>query len=109
MGNTFGSDRLYTGSSLRVVPSRLVLVVTALAFTILVSVAASHLHVTADDDRDCAICAAFAGKVEGPSASVAILAPAIAVYVDRAWRPRRQIARSTPILVPPSCGPPLVA
>lgn len=89
--------------------TRLILTITALAFAILVSIAASHLHITADEDRDCAVCAAFAGKVEGPVAPIAVIAPAIAVFVARAWLPRSQIANRTPILLPPSCGPPDIA
>ena len=88
---------------------RLVCGVTAVVFTILVSVAVSHLHVGADQDAACAVCAAFAGKLEGASTSTTAPPTAVVVALRIAVLPRPQIASSALIALPPSCGPPLVA
>ncbi len=56
------------------------LAVTAGCFALLVSVAASHLHIGPDADEACALCAAFAGKLEGPSLSVPMVAIATVVH-----------------------------
>lgn len=79
---------------------------TILAFAALVSLAATHLHVVADDDAACAICTAVVGKVNGPSAP-----PALGVAPDLGHpqpivpneRPR---ALAPSFVVPPSRGPP---
>jgi len=91
--------------------SRLVLVVTTLAFAILVSVAASHLHVGADQDESCSICAAFGvGKLKGPNPSVAIPAPVIVTYLRQEPKRAPALAHNVVVVVlPPSCGPPAVA
>jgi hypothetical protein len=88
---------------------RLVCAVTAVVFTILVSVAASHLHIGADQDEACAVCAAFAGKLEGASAPP-VPAPAgmaIALHVPALSQP--QITSPSVVALPPSCGPPAAA
>jgi hypothetical protein len=84
----------------------LVLSVTAGAFALLVSVAASHLHIAPDADEACAVCAAFAGKIEGPSLAVPTVAVATAVHTVCI----APVARLHPLppahLLPPTCGPP---
>jgi hypothetical protein len=83
-----------------------VLVATAIAFTLLVSVAASHLHITPDGDEGCAVCAAFAGKIEGPSAAVPALAPASFAYTVCSTPVSRPVPATPAHLLPPTCGPP---
>jgi len=83
-----------------------VLALTAIAFTFLVSVAASHLHLAPDADDACAVCAAFAGKIEGPSVAVPSVAVATVIHCVRVV-PAFRLEPSPPAhLLPPSCGPP---
>jgi hypothetical protein len=86
--------------------SQLVLALTALAFTLLVSVAASHLHIAPDADEACAVCAAFAGKIEGPSAAVPMFALASVVYTVCAKPVSRPVPPAPAHILPPTCGPP---
>lgn len=90
---------------------RLIGVVTALAFAILVSFAASHLHIGADLNESCPICTAFGvGKLKTPAPSIVAAAP---VAVTWFWlQPERPptLAQSVRVVVlPPSCGPPAIA
>jgi hypothetical protein len=86
--------------------SLFVLALTAIAFTLLVSIAASHLHLAPDGDEACAVCAAFAGKIEGPSVSVPTLAAPSLVYAVCATPVRRLVPPAPAHLLPPTCGPP---
>src|ERR1700686_4065419 len=62
-------------------PTRvLIAVVSAVAFAILVSIAATHLHTGLDSDEACAVCAAVIGKLEGPSSVPAVVPPANIPY-----------------------------
>jgi len=89
--------------------SSFIAAVTAVAFAILVSVSATHLHVGADADEACALCAAFAGKLEGPIAQVPV-PPRITVgYLESESQPAPQVKQAYLVVLPPSCGPPLVA
>ena len=85
---------------------RLALALTAITFTLLVCVAASHLHIAPDADETCAVCAAFAGKIEGPSASVPTLALAGLVYTVCAHPVSRPVPPAPAHILPPTCGPP---
>jgi hypothetical protein len=86
--------------------SRCVLALTTIAFTLLVSVAASHLHLGPDADEACAVCAAFAGKIEGPSVAAPMFAPASLGYADCAHPVARPVPPAPAHLLPPTCGPP---
>jgi len=86
--------------------SLFVLALTASAFTLLVSVAASHLHLAPDNDDACAVCAAFAGKLEGPSAYVPTVAVATVTHVAVATPVPRLAPPAPAHLLPPNCGPP---
>lgn len=95
-----------TRSRRRLRRERLVLALTASAFAFLVSVAASHLHLAPDADDACAVCAAFAGKIEGPSAPVPAVAVTTVIHCIRTMpAPRREPAEPAHLL-PPNCGPP---
>lgn len=86
--------------------SLFVLALTAIAFTLLVSVAATHLHIAPDGDEGCAVCAAFAGKIEGPSVYVPTVAVATVIQLVVA-APVLRLAPAAPAhLWPPNCGPP---
>jgi len=86
--------------------SLFVLALTAGAFALLVSIAASHLHITADDNDGCAVCAAFAGKLEGPSTYVPTVAVATVIHLAEP-APVLRLAPPAPAhLLPPTCGPP---
>jgi len=84
----------------------LVLAVTAGAFALLVSVAASHLHIAPDADEACAVCAAFAGKIEGPSLSVPTVAVATVVHTVCITPVAPLLPPPPAHLLPPTCGPP---
>jgi len=90
-------------------PDAFTAAVTAIAFAILVSISATHLHIGADADEACALCAAFAGKLEGPVAKVPV-PPRITVgYLETESQPAPQVQQAYIVVLPPSCGPPLVA
>jgi len=86
--------------------SLFVVALTAGAFALLVSVAASHLHIAADDNDGCAVCAAFAGKLEGPSTYVPTVAVATVVHVAGPVPVERPAPPAAAHLRPPYCGPP---
>lgn len=91
---------------------RIAAAITAVAFSVLVSVAAGHLHVGADQDEACSICAAFGiGKLKGPTPSVAVPAPVVVTYFRQETLHPSPLAHHVVVVVvlPPSCGPPLVA
>ncbi len=84
----------------------LVAIVTALAFAFLVSVSASHIHITADEDAGCAVCVAFAGKVEGPTAELSVCEPARVAFPSCSLMEAPLLASVALVVLPPSCGPP---
>jgi predicted neuraminidase len=89
--------------------SRLTAAVTAIAFAILVSVAASHLHVGHDAEDGCAVCAAFAGKLEGSSAKVVVPKPSVVEFLSTPVSETPQLAHSIVVVLPPGRGPPPAA
>ena len=84
----------------------LIAVVSAAAFALLVSVAATHLHVGADADEACAVCAAVIGKLEGPPAPPVVVPPADLAQFWQQFLAAAQVARGVVVVLPPSCGPP---
>jgi predicted Na+-dependent transporter len=85
---------------------RVVCLLTALCFTWLASLAATHLHLSPEADEACAVCAAVVGKVAGPAAT-----PAINLGLEtNNWLPigPRQYSPlvALAVVLPPSCGPP---
>ena len=88
-------------------PQRIAAAIVLLAFALLASIAASHLHVGADQDELCSLCAAFgAGKLEPPSPAAAVPVVASLTYFVRGVESPSQVSRTTPVVLPPSCGPP---
>jgi hypothetical protein len=83
--------------------------VSALAFVFLVSVAATHLHLGAEGDDGCAVCAAVVGKLEGPSSPTVAVAPAGVVYLEQPPQSAPRFERVVLVVLPPSCGPPSFA
>jgi hypothetical protein len=83
--------------------------VSALAFVFLVSVAATHLHIGADGDDGCAVCAAVVGKLEGPSSPAVAVAPAGVAYLEQPLQSAPRFTRVVLVVLPPSCGPPSIA
>src|ERR1700674_938001 len=91
-------------------PARvLIAVVSAVAFAILVSIAATHLHTGLDSDEACAVCAAVIGKLEGPSSLPAVVPPASIPYFWQRPPAAPHVARVVRVVLPPSCGPPRFA
>jgi hypothetical protein len=93
----------------RLLSRRLVLAVTAAAFTVLVLVTAHHLHVGPDQDEACAVCTVFAEKLHHSPPSAGLVRPAVAVHLVVASRRYPQLIGITPIPLPPNCGPPEIA
>ena len=83
--------------------------VAAVAFAIMVSVAATHLHIGFDADEGCAVCAAFVGKLEGPSTPSIAVPPVSVYYFARPLRIAPQVESPALVVLPPSCGPPRFA
>ena len=86
----------------------LVLLVTATAFAILVSLAASHLQFVPDDDA-CVVCTAFEDDLHEADLPQEAARPVVVVHLVVAALPQSQRLGVTPTLLPPSCGPPVVA
>ncbi len=85
---------------------RLVTAWTAMCFAVLVSIAASHLHLGADVNETCTVCAAVTGQLAGPSsASVAVPTLEISRWVQIVESPVPS-PRVRAVVLPPSCGPP---
>ena len=83
--------------------------IAAVTFAILVSVAATHLHVGLDTDEGCAVCAAFVGKLEGPSTPAIAVPPVSVSYFAHPPRVAPQVEPLALVVLPPSCGPPRFA
>ena len=87
----------------------LIAVVSAAAFALLVSVAATHLHIGADADEACAVCAAVIGTLESPPPPPVVIPPASLAQFWQQFLAAAQVARGVVVVLPPSCGPPTVA
>lgn len=85
---------------------RIVCAVVALCFVLLATLAATHLHVGADGDEACAVCAAVVGKLAGPSPSLAPSASLESSYRVASIAAPRPLLLKFAVLLPPSCGPP---
>jgi hypothetical protein len=83
--------------------------VAAVAFAIMVSIAATHLHIGLDADEGCAVCAAFVGKLEGPSTPSLAVPPVSVYYFAGPLRIAPQVESPVLVVLPPSCGPPRFA
>jgi hypothetical protein len=80
--------------------------VAAVAFAILVSVAATHLHIGPGADEGCAVCAAFVGKLEGPSTPSIAVPPVCVSYFVGPLLVAPHLEPVALVVLPPSCGPP---
>jgi hypothetical protein len=98
-----------TSKGRRLLFARLVLALTAAAFAIVVSVAASHVHVVPDEDNACSVCTAFDGKLHDGDPAQAAAHPFLLPHLVVATLPEPQRPGLAPTLTPPSCGPPVVA
>jgi hypothetical protein len=87
----------------------LIAAVSAVAFAILVSIAATHLHTGLDSDEACAVCAAVIGKLEGPSSLPAVVPPASISHFWQRAPAAPHVVRIVQVVLPPSCGPPRLA
>jgi len=85
----------------------LIATLTAIAFALLVSLAALHVHTTEADQDGCAICTAVIGKVSGPPPVVAALPPVFTAFVVADTCDAPAAPRRAQNLLPPSCGPPV--
>jgi hypothetical protein len=89
---------------------RIAAAVVLVAFALLTSIAAGHLHVGADQDQYCSLCAAFgAGKLKTPSAGGVAPRPLALSYWRLECDGGSQLSHSAPVVLPPSCGPPRIA
>jgi hypothetical protein len=91
------------------VSRRVIVALTGIAFAILVSVAATHLHIGPDADEGCAVCAAVVGKLEGPTPPPMAVCPTSDVSTLEQFQVAQQVACAILVVLPPSCGPPHVA
>jgi hypothetical protein len=85
---------------------RVVCALTALCFSVLVSVAATHLHLGLEADEACVVCAAVVGKVAGPSAAPAIKLALEISYWQAVTPSQYSPLVAVAVVLPPSCGPP---
>ena len=99
---------------LRLTPARplprIAAAIVLVAFALLTSIAAGHLHVGADQDQYCSLCAAFgAGKLKTPSAGGVAPRPLALSYWWLECDGGAPLSHSAPVVLPPSCGPPRIA
>jgi hypothetical protein len=87
---------------------KFVCAITGIAFALLVSIEASHLHIGIEPDA-CPLYTAFAGKVEGPSAEVTLSQPVLVAYYQPVECGAPDVAHCVVVVLPPSRGPPQVA
>jgi hypothetical protein len=99
----------FVSASRRLPNHVLIAAVSAVAFAILVSIAATHLHTGLDSDEACAVCAAVIGKLEGPSSVPAVVPPASIAYFWQRPPAAPHVVRVVRVVLPPSCGPPRFA
>jgi hypothetical protein len=80
------------------------------AFALLASLAASHLHFGADQDPSCSLCAAFgSGKLKTAPPGIAVARLTAPAFFRRARENESRLPHSTAVVLPPSCGPPRIA
>lgn len=83
---------------------------TAVAFAMLVLLAATHLHVSSTDEDGCEICSAVVGQLATPGTIAALTPPPLDVgFAAPATRHSSAARRRGLNLLPPSCGPPPAA
>lgn len=83
--------------------------VAAVAFLVLIFGATTHVHMDPDGDEGCAVHLAVVGKFEGPSSPPIVIPPASVAYRSQQTQGSPQIAAASPVVLPPSCGPPQLA
>jgi len=98
-----------TRSSDELLSTRLVFAFTALAFAIVASIAATHLHAVPDEDAACAICTAFGGKLHDSGRAEAVCTAFLLIHPLGKVLSEPQRVGVAPTLPPPSCGPPAAA
>jgi hypothetical protein len=81
-------------------------ILTAVTFVVLVSTAAMHHHTTAAEDQDCSICSVVTHKLaDHPLVDLPKLTVIFISYAP--FLPAMPgVAHVSPLLPPPSCGPP---
>lgn len=88
----------------------LIAALTAVAFSMLVLLAATHLHVSSADEDGCEICSAVVGQIATPGTIAALSPPPLDVSFAAPRARYSPAARCRGVnLLPPSCGPPAVA
>lgn len=83
-----------------------VALVTALTFAFLITTSASHYHKTAQAAHDCVVCGAVVDKVTDVPAPLAHVHRIDLASYHILLVPTQTVVHASPILLPPSCGPP---
>jgi len=84
----------------------LITLAVGLAFLLLVSVSAAHIHFKAVDEDGCSICAVVVGGLHSPPALQIAPPPRLPPLATRAHVDTTFIGGTLQAARPPSCGPP---
>jgi hypothetical protein len=85
----------------------LIALITALSFIALISIASTHLHVTAQETIDCSFCSVASDKTGGDLANVSLAVAGFFILFLTAAPRLRSACYASIQLFPPSCGPPI--
>ncbi|GGC60495.1 hypothetical protein GCM10011396_04240 [Undibacterium terreum] len=81
-------------------------VITAISFVLMVSTAVTHHHATSLEDQGCSLCTAVAHKLTGAEPALQLAQTVIFLAYRLPSIEAVSVSYPTPLLFPPSCGPP---
>jgi hypothetical protein len=84
-------------------------VLTAITFALLVSTAVSHRHATSLEDQACSICSVAAHKLTSADPAPVLAQILIFIAYHLPTLVSISVNAVSPLLLPPSCGPPSFA
>jgi hypothetical protein len=84
-------------------------VITALTFVLLVTTAATHHHATSLEDQGCSLCAAVVHKLTGSEPALKLAQTVVFLAYCLPPLETVSVAYLTPLLFPPSRGPPALS
>ncbi|MES2072164.1 MAG: hypothetical protein V4488_17545 [Pseudomonadota bacterium] len=81
-------------------------VITAITFVLLVSTAATHHHATSLEDQGCSLCSAVVHKLSGAEPAQMLVQAVVFLAYRLPSLETASVVYLSPLLLPPSCGPP---
>ncbi len=83
-----------------------VAVLTVISFVLLISTAATHHHATSLEDQGCSLCTAAVHQLSGAEPALALAQTVVFLAYRLPSLQTVSVTYLTPLLLPPSCGPP---